>query len=229
LIAFEVAVVLFFVAITFAEREPWVFWAEVIVGLAMLAEFAVRGWLAHSLRRFLLRPSSLIDMVVIGSMFIPFIAGDLAFLRALRAMRLIAAYSVIRRMRRRGFLAQYGDVASAVINLVVFIFIASAAVYVLQYGYNPGIRNYVDALYFTVTALTTTGFGDIVLVGSYGRLLSVVIMLAGITLFIQLAQAIFRPHKVHVLCKHCGLTRHDPDAVHCKHCGNIIHIRTQGA
>jgi voltage-gated potassium channel len=38
-------------------------------------------------------------------------------------------------------------------------------------------RNWADALYFTVTALTTTGFGDITLPGTSGRLISVIIML----------------------------------------------------
>jgi voltage-gated potassium channel len=229
LILFEVAVVAFFVAITFVEREPWVLWAEAAVGLLLLLEFALRAWIARKLRNFLLSPSSLIDVAVIASMFVPLVAGDLAFLRALRAMRLVGAYSLLRRMRQRGFLRRHGEVAAAMGNLLAFLFIASAAVYVLQYGYNAGITNYVDALYFTVSTLTTTGFGDIVMVGSYGRLLSVVIMLVGITLFFKLAQAIFRPEKVHVTCKHCGLTRHDPDAVHCKHCGNVIHIRTEGA
>ena len=214
---------------TFVEREPWLYWAEATVGLALLAEFLARAWIARSSRAFLQRPSSLIDMAVIVSMFVPLLAGDLAFLRALRAMRLIGAYSGFRKMRRRGFLARHGEVADATLNLVVFIFIASAAVYVLQYGYNPGITNYVDALYFTVTALTTTGFGDIVMVGEYARLLAVLIMLAGITLFFRLAGAIFRPNKVHVTCERCGLTRHDPDAIHCKHCGNIVHIKTEGA
>ena len=39
-------------------------------------------------------------------------------------------------------------------------------VYETQHGRNPEIGNYVDALYFTVTALTTTGFGDITLQGT---------------------------------------------------------------
>ena len=41
----------------------------------------------------------------------------------------------------------------------------STIVYETQHWTNPEIRNYVDALYFTVTALTTTGFGGITLRG----------------------------------------------------------------
>lgn len=79
-----------------------------------------------------------------------------------------------------------------------------------------------------MTTLTTTGFGDITLVGPSGRLLAVVIMVVGVALFLRLVQTIFRPEKVHYRCPDCGLTRHDPDAVHCKHCGRVLHITSEG-
>ena len=47
-----------------------------------------------------------------------------------------------------------------------------------------------------MTALTTTGFGDITLHGTLGRLISVVIMIFGVTLFFNLARALLNPHKV---------------------------------
>jgi voltage-gated potassium channel len=114
------------------------------------------------------------------------------------------------------------------INLFIFIFVVTAFVYVLQSPSNPSITNYIDALYFTITTLTTTGFGDVILVGSTGRLLAIVIMIVGVALFVRLVQTIFRPNKVRYECPQCGLTRHDLDAVHCKHCGKEIHIRTEG-
>jgi voltage-gated potassium channel len=110
----------------------------------------------------------------------------------------------------------------------VFILITTALVFETQVGRNDEIRHYADALYFTVTTLTTTGFGDIVLEGTYGRLLAVLIMIFGVSLFIRLAQTIFRPHKVQFSCPHCGLSRHDVDAVHCKHCGEVLNIPDEG-
>jgi voltage-gated potassium channel len=93
---------------------------------------------------------------------------------------------------------------------------------------NPQIRNYADALYFTVTTLTTTGFGDITLTGTVGRMLSVGVMIVGVTLFLRLLQVLFRPTKIRYTCPKCGLKLHDPDAVHCKHCGEVVHIETEG-
>ena len=46
--------------------------------------------------------------------------------------------------------------------------------------------------------------------------------------FLNLAQVLFRPHKVHFTCPACGLTRHDPDAAHCKACGVVLNIPDEG-
>ena len=100
----------------------------------------------------------------------------------------------------------------------------TGVVYETQHRTNPNIANYADALYFTVTALTTTGFGDITLPGTPGRMITVVIMIFGVTLFLRLAQVLFRPTKVNFPCPRCGLQRHEYDAVHCKACGEVLNI-----
>ena len=105
----------------------------------------------------------------------------------------------------------------------------ASLVFVVAFGDNAGPGAYVDALYFTVSTLTTTGFGDITLTTPGGKLLSVFIMVAGVALFVQLARAIFQPSKVRYTCPECGLNRHDPDAIHCKHCGEPLKIETDGS
>ena len=116
------------------------------------------------------------------------------------------------------------EVILSIIHLSVFLFVMSAIVYETQHWSNPEIANYIDALYFTVTALTTTGFGDITLPGTSGRLIAVAIMIFGVTLFLRLARALLSPHKVRFPCPTCGLQRHDVDAVHCKACGTLLNI-----
>ena len=79
-----------------------------------------------------------------------------------------------------------------------------------------------------MTTLTTTGFGDVTLVGTSGKMISVLIMIFGVSLFLRLVQVIIRPHKVVHKCPQCGLKRHDADAVHCKACGQILNIEDEG-
>jgi voltage-gated potassium channel len=132
-----------------------------------------------------------------------------------------------RPLRSRG-LQQWEDTGRAIVNLVTFLFAVTGFVYVFFVGQWKGVAGYVDALYFTISSMTTTGYGDITLEGVDGKLVSVVIMLLGISLFVRLAQALFRPRKVFHPCPHCGLQRHDPDAVHCKACGNLLNIPDDG-
>jgi voltage-gated potassium channel len=124
---------------------------------------------------------------------------------------------------------RHEEIVAAVANLTVFIFVMTGVVYETQHRVNPNIANYADALYFTVTALTTTGFGDITLPGTVGRLITVVIMIFGVTLFLNLARVLFSPTKVRFTCPDCGLQRHDRDAVHCKACGKLLNIPDEGA
>ena len=229
LLGFDLVVVTFFVVTTFLPDAAWIRFADYFIGVLMILELSAR-MMAHNDRlEFLIRPLTLVDILVIFSLMAPAAIESFAFLRVMRALRLIRSYRVLHEFRTSfRFFARNEEIIFAVINLLVFIFVVSALVFVLQVRVNPAIRNYIDALYFTITTLTTTGFGDIILVGSAGRLLSVLIMIVGISLFIGLVRSIFRPSKVRYECAECGLIRHDPDAVHCKHCGAMLHIKTEG-
>ncbi|MBN8531485.1 MAG: two pore domain potassium channel family protein, partial [Alphaproteobacteria bacterium] len=110
----------------------------------------------------------------------------------------------------------------------IFIFVMTELVFVTQVASNPNVGNFLDAMYFTITTLTTTGFGDITLQGDSGRFLSIVIMIFGVSLFLRLIQTMFRPSKVRFTCTDCGLFLHENDAVHCKHCGKVLPIPSEG-
>jgi voltage-gated potassium channel len=229
MLATDAVLVLFFVTTTFVEHGPWLVRVDYVLGVLLLLEWLVRLWVARDRLQFATRPMTVLDFAVIVSLLAPAATGNLVFLRILRALRLLRTYRVVRQLRgqSRWFRGHEAAVFAAT-NLMVFIFIVSAAVYALQGRVNPQIGNYVDALYFTVTTLTTTGFGDITMVGQSGRLLAVVIMFVGVSLFLRLIHALFRPARVDHECPDCGLNRHDPDAIHCKHCGRLLHIATPG-
>lgn len=219
----------YFLVTTFLPFTRWIEITDMVIGCILIVELSGRIVADSDKMGLLSRPLAMLDLGIILSLFLPAVFGNFAFLRVVRAMRVLRSYAVVASLRNRfGFFARNQDVIFSAVNLVVFIFVVTAFVFVLQRPVNPSINNYIDALYFTITTLTTTGFGDVILVGSMGRLLAIVIMIVGVALFIRLVQTIFRPSKIRYECPRCGLTRHDLDAVHCKHCGQEIHIRTEG-
>lgn len=230
LLVFDIVTILFVIATSFLPHTATTEALDAVFGLLILADFTARIAIARRRTATLLHPISVADMAAIVSFLIPFTGAGLGFLRVLRTLRLLHTYQMLGRLRGDfRFFRRNEEILVAVVNLVVFIFVMTGLVYETQHWSNPDIANYADALYFTVTALTTTGFGDITLPGTGGRLISVAIMIVGVTLFLRLAQVLFRPTKVRHECPTCGLTRHDPDAVHCKHCGETLHIETEGA
>lgn len=230
LLAFDFITILYFVVASFFHHVDDIHMVEETIGILFLIEFCARIFISKRRLRDIFHPIGLADLIVIASLLAPSLAQNYSFLRVIRSLRLLRSYHMLRNLRQQSrFVRLNEDVIFSVVNLLIFIFIITAIVYVSQVGVNPSIKDYVDALYFTIATLTTTGFGDITLVGTGGHILAVLIMIFGISLFIRLVQTIFRPGKVRYECPSCGLNRHDNDAVHCKHCGEILHITTEGS
>ena len=230
LLVFDIVTVLFIIATSFLPPSDVVETLDVLFGLVLLADFSARLLVErHPLQKFT-QLATWADMVAIVSFLAPLAGEPAGFLRILRTLGLLRDYQMLARLRIDSpFFRRNEEVIFAVTNLAVFIFVMTGIVYETQKFRNDQIRNYADALYFTVTALTTTGFGDITLPGTLGRLISVVIMIFGVTLFFNLARALLSPHKVRFPCPTCGLQRHDADAVHCKACGTTLNIPDDGA
>lgn len=231
LLSFDLISIVFFVASATLAITPAILIADLVVGAVIAADFLARLWIAEKRLRHLRQIYVLVDLVVLASLVAtPILGQGWAALRLLRALRLVHSYHLLRDLRRDWrFFRLHEDAIVASVNLMVFIFAMTALVYVLRAGREPGLVTYIDALYFTVTTLTTTGFGDIAMESGVGRVLAVGIMVIGVGLFLRLARAIFVPAKVRYKCPVCGLLKHDPDALHCKHCGTELKIETDGA
>ena len=227
LLLFDVATIVFLVLTSFIDRSPVLELVDLAIGIIILADFIARLLLSRHRFHDLVHPLGLADIAVIISFLAPVSGHELGFLRALRALRLFRSYRITSRMKRDFPLVRRNcEAIVAGTHLFVFLFVMTAVVYETQHQHNPAIGNYVDALYFTVATLTTTGFGDITLPGTTGRLLSIVMMIVGVSLFVRLVQVLFRPRRTHRKCASCGLSEHETDAVHCKRCGMLLHLTT---
>lgn len=226
-VAIDFVIIIFFLITPMIGSHFSYLWLDYLIATLVAADLAARCLASRDARRWLRQPDVWIDLIVLGTLLAPLWLANLSFLRALRLWTLSRTDVVWRPLRKHG-LGEWEDVTRATIRLVTFLFVFTGFVYTSFANRAPGINSYIDALYFTVATVTTTGFGDVTLPGPWGKLTSVVAMVAGISLFVQLAQSIFRPRKVTYQCPECALMRHDPDAVHCKACGHILMIPDEG-
>jgi voltage-gated potassium channel len=199
------------------------FTIAVWIGIELVAQAIIAGDAKTFMKRFM----TWVDVFILATLLFPDLLFNFAFLRAMRIWAIGHSSLLKEGLRRLGY-NQWLDVVRACLNLVVFLFIVTGFVYTFFFYGQQGAVGFVDALYFTVATVTTTGFGDITLPGTAGKLTSIVTMIIGISLFVRLAQAVVRPYKVRFACPQCGLQRHDADAVHCKACGHLLNIPDEG-
>lgn len=230
LIFFDLVTITFFIISSMVPDTPdYILIIDYCIAVVLIVDYFARMIVANRPWRFVFRIGPIMDLIVIVSLLAPLMAGNLAFLRVVRMLRLLRSYHLLRELREESkWFRKNEEILQSSVNLFVFVFVITAIVYVAESHQNPNINNYLDALYFTVTTLTTTGFGDITMQDTTGRLIAVIIMVFGVALFLRLVQTIFRPEKVNYACPECGLERHEPDAVHCKHCGDVLKIPTEG-
>lgn len=225
----DLAIIAFFIATPLLRDNASFLWIDLSIAALLLADLVARALASTDVLRWLRQMPVIIDIFILATLLAPTWLVNLGFLRILRLWTLTRTSTFWRPLKKRG-LGVYQEPIQAVINLLVFLFVVTGFVYTAfaRRSDDSDIHGYVDALYFTVATVTTTGFGDITLPGTTGKLASIVIMIIGISLFVRLAQAIFRPTKVHFPCPQCGLQKHEPDAVHCKACGHLLNIPDHG-
>ena len=228
-IAIDFAIIGFFLAAPILHEAGRVFYVvDYLIAGVLGLDLAARAFAHTDVKDWLKKPVVWVDLFVLATLMFPAWLFNFGFLRLLRLWTLLNSDFFWRTVGRRYDDTRVEEITRAMSALVTFIFVVTGFVYATFRGRHDGITGYLDALYFTVATLTTTGFGDIVLPGNWGRVLSIVVMLTGITLFLRLAQTLFKPHKIRHPCPTCGLQKHDPDAVHCKACGVILCIPDEG-
>jgi voltage-gated potassium channel len=203
-IVVDIIIIGFFIAVPLIRGRPIFLTIDYAIAALLTIDLGARALAWGSFADWIRRPSVWVDIFVLVTLLFPEQLYNLGFLRVLRLWTLVHSDIFWRTVGRRYDDTRVEDVSRAVANMVTFVFIITGFVYTSFAGRAEGINGYIDALYFTVTSLTTTGYGDILLPGTWGRVLSIITMVVGITLFVRLAQAIFRPHKVRFRCPPAG-------------------------
>ncbi|NJR49802.1 MAG: ion transporter [Leptolyngbyaceae cyanobacterium CSU_1_3] len=199
--------------------------------LIFVVEYFLRFWCAKEKRKYFFSLYSIIDLITI----LPFLIGsaNTGFLRIFRWFRILR---LIRFMGRKTIFGYVSSEDSAIFTRILFtlfsiIFVYSGLIYQVEHSINSqAYGTFLDAVYFSVSTITTAGLGDITPVSQLGRFLTVLMLFTGIVLIPwQLGDLVKRLVKTadqsaqaEIVCLGCGLARHDLDAQFCKVCGTLL-------
>jgi voltage-gated potassium channel len=132
-------------------------------------DYLIRLTLAHQRRRWFVR--HILDFVIVA---VPFV-------RPLRLLRLVVIVAAVQKA--------FGDAVRGRIviytatSAVLLVYAASLAVLDAERS-DPSarIKNFGDAVWWSITTITTVGYGDFYPVTADGRLVAVLLMIGGISL-----------------------------------------------
>ncbi|CRK60463.1 Potassium voltage-gated channel subfamily KQT; possible potassium channel, VIC family [Alloactinosynnema sp. L-07] len=147
-------------------------WQEILlwgIWAVFAVDYVIRFVLAHNKRRFIWR--HLFDLIVVA----------LPMVRQLRALRLITVLRVLSKRFAVNFRGRIGLYVAATVLLVG----VSASLAVLdaeRADPDASITTFGDALWWTLTTITTVGYGDRFPVTTEGRLVAAALMIGGIAL-----------------------------------------------
>ncbi|MCP2507492.1 MAG: ion transporter [Candidatus Thalassarchaeaceae archaeon] len=178
----------------------------------------------------------IVDLVAILPTYLALLTGiggfqSLLSIRALRLLRIFRVFKLSRYLDESFVLTK--AITQSKSRIVVFLstvlvlcFISGAGMYLLE-GPQNGFTSIPQSVYWSITTITSTGYGDTVPSTPLGKILAIFIMVMGYSLIIvptgiistELAK--IGPVSTQV-CPSCSKEGHDHDAKFCKYCSELI-------
>ncbi|UCB51043.1 MAG: ion transporter [Deltaproteobacteria bacterium] len=227
-----------------AANTAFLWKVEVIIVLFFIVEYAARLYGAESRLKQLVDVYSIIDLIAIlptlALLVLPVfgITLNFGFVKLIRIFRVFRIFRFLRFTADPYFFfgsitQQLLKVVRLVLTILMIFFISSGLFFYVEQDINTKVKNFGDAFYFTVVALTTAGFGDITPKSDAGKWVTVLMILSGIILIPWQISRIVREwvhmaSKAEIVCPGCGLRYHERDASHCKACGHLIYQEYDG-
>lgn len=158
--------------------------ADTAVCLVLLLDFVVRLYRSEDRRGFL--KWGWIDLVAAIPMIDALRLGRLV--RVLRVIRLLRGLRSVHRvvtLIRQNKMEAGG--ASLALTAFVVVAFSSSAILILERQSGGNIKTAEDALWWSISTITTVGYGDVVPITTEGRILAMIVMVVGIGLFAGLS------------------------------------------
>ena len=176
----------------------------------------------------------IVDLLAILPTYLSLAYAGAQSLLVIRALRLLRVFRVFKLSR---YLGEANVLSQAMIQskdrIIVFLstitilsFITGAGMYLVE-GPKNGFTSIPQSVYWAITTLTSTGYGDTVPLTPIGKMLAILIMVMGYSLIIVptgiISNELMKIGDISTqACLACSKEGHDYNAKHCKWCGEML-------
>ena len=226
-----IAVILETVPSLEAEYRNFFYYFDIISVALFTIEYALRVWSSnidakyrhpfYGRIKYMLSAAALIDLLAIFPFYIhSLISFDLRILRIFRLLRFFRLFRLTSYMKATKlvinvFKSNASELMLSLLLAIFLIIISSSLVYFTEHLAQPDkFTSIPDTIWWSVTTLTTVGYGDMVPITIAGKIFTGFILMAGVAIFALPAGIITagfleetRKRKMHKhnVCPHCGL------------------------
>ena len=158
---------------------------EACVVAVFTAEYAVRFWVADNKWKFVFSFFGLIDLLAI----VPYYFGLAVDLRGLRVVRLLRVFQILKFARYTRALKRIRTALATIkeplvvylVATVLLIYLASVGIYYFERDAQPEYFGSVfHAMWWSISTLTTVGYGDVYPVTLGGRVFTGLVLVFGL-------------------------------------------------
>ncbi len=168
------------------DQEAAIYIFDSIVTIILIYDYCDRLKKSENKKKFLVEHIYEIP-ALLPLIFFSFMEYEASIAAALRAMRIIRLFRLLRLLRlinlfkMAKFLKASGFIYLVILLVVSIIFGAIGILVVEEENPDSTIKNFGDALWFSTTTITISGFGDVVPSTIEGRIISAILIIVGLT------------------------------------------------
>lgn len=174
--------------------------------------------------RYMTSTMALIDLMAILPFYLAYLPIDLRFIRIIRLFRLFRLLKIARYLKALNLLSavmreRKEQIYLSVMFIAFLLVIISTLMFYVEHDAQPEVFSSIPAsMWWGIETLTTVGYGDMLPVTSYGKVLGGMISVLGIGLFALPAGILSSG-----LTEHLQRNEKKTDGKTCPHCGGDLH------
>ncbi|MDB5798948.1 MAG: ion transporter [Paucimonas sp.] len=234
----SVVVVLLDTVKAVSTRHPHVLnTLEWIFTIAFTLEYLARIACVQRPLRYVTSFFGIIDLLSILPTYVALLVPGTEVLLDIRILRLLRIFRIL---KLTAYVEEYGLLARALLaskrkiliflSVVMMIVLVMGTVMYIVEGPEHGFTSIPTAVYWSITAVTTVGFGDLVPKTDIGRAIASLMMLIGWGILAvptgiissEMTAQRFVLGSTPRLCPACLASGHEKNAKFCKECGNAL-------